>query len=165
MRLIGTSSNAERRFGASRQLLGMSLFECCGAENRIAGLSFQTMNRPEEVPAQSPLGSQPLGRAALFEEYLRLRDFEHFTITGAAKAVGLHASAVSGQHSILSRYLRGGLAELARHGAGTARKGSIRQHSIELPIEEMPRIPFAAIIKRMGLFEPGASCRVTLELL
>ena len=165
MRLVGTSSNAERRFGASRQLLDVSLLESCGAENRTAGLSFQTMNPPEAVPDQSPLGNQPLWRAAIFEEYLRLRDREHFSVTGAAKAVGLHPSAVCGQHSILSQYLRGGLAELARPGSGTEKKCRIRQHSIELPIEEMARIPFAAIMGRMALFEPGANCRVIVKLL
>jgi hypothetical protein len=147
MRLIGTSSNAERRFGASRRLLDMSLFDYCGADNQIAGLSCDTMHRPEVVPAQTPLGSQPIWRAALFEEFLRLRDCEHFTVTGAAKAVGLHPSAVSGENSLLSRYLRRGLAELERHGSGAASKCVIRQHSIELPIEEIARIPWAAIVE------------------
>ena len=63
---------------------------------------------------------QPVFKAALFEEFLRLRDQEHFTATGAARAIGLAASAVSGKDSMLSRYLREGLAGLERDRSGAA---------------------------------------------
>jgi hypothetical protein len=87
----------------------------------IAVPDFQTtMKHPEAIPAQSPPRSQPIFRAALYEEFLRLRDREHFTVTGAAGAIGVPASTVSGEHSMLGRYLRGGLAGLERPGGSGA---------------------------------------------
>ena len=60
----------------------------------------------------------PFFTAAIFEEYIELRDRCHHTVTGAARALGLSASTVSGQGSMLSRYLRGGIAGLTRRGRG-----------------------------------------------
>jgi hypothetical protein len=59
-------------------------------------------------------------KAALFEEYLRLKNCEDLTGNGAARAVGLPVSAVSGQGSQLYRYLSRGLVGLERHGGGDA---------------------------------------------
>lgn len=82
---------------------------------------FQTtMKRPEKIHRQSPPRCQPLWRAALCEEFLRLRNHEHFTVTGAARAIGLSASSFSGEGSMLCRYLRGGLAGLERPGGSGA---------------------------------------------
>jgi hypothetical protein len=86
----------------------------------IAVPGFQTMNRPEIINVKSPRGSQPLFRAAQFEEFLRLQEHEHFTLTAAARAIGLSASTVSGPGSMLVRYLRGGLAGLERQGGSGA---------------------------------------------
>ena len=221
------------------------------------------MNRLAAMAAQSPVGSQLVFRAARFEDFLRLRDSEHFSVTGAARAVGLHVSAVSGEGAMLGRYLRGGIAGLTRCGRGArasdlaqqieslgwfvpaaqffylsahrrqgalvgairsaaalpsfplgwrrdtrvrflarlsleaapecpaflrealatrAREGkpivpprierlikvspsSIRRHCVEGSLEELARIPFAAITKRLAELEPGGNCRLTIELL
>ena len=87
-----------------------------------AALNFpsNSMNRPTIIPAQYPARNQPVFRAALCEEYLRLRDEGHFTVTGAARAIGLAASFFSGEGSMLQRYLRGGIAGLTRRGRGAA---------------------------------------------
>lgn len=53
-----------------------------------------------------------------------MRDQEHFTVTGAARTLGIPASSVSGEGAMLSRYIRGGLAGLERHG-GAAGAGSL----------------------------------------
>jgi hypothetical protein len=82
------------------------------------------MNRPITSPTQSFPRSQHIYRAALYEEFLRMRDQEHFTVTGAARTLGIPASSVSGEGSMLSRYIRGGLAGLERHG-GVAGAGSL----------------------------------------
>ena len=221
------------------------------------------MNRPSIIPAQYPARNQVFFRAALCEEYLRLRDEGHFTVTGAARALGRSASSFSGEGSMLQRYLRGGIAGLTRRGRGVAasdlsqqieglgwfipaarffflsahrRQGAlvgavrraaalprlplgwrndtrarflarlnleaspecpaslrealarregegkpivppridrliktspvrIRRHCVEAPVEELARIYWAAITKRLAELEPGGKCRLTLELL
>ena len=221
------------------------------------------MHRLAAMAAQSPVGSQPVFRAALFEDFLRLRDREHFTTTGAARAVGLHVSAVSGKGAMLGRYLRGGIGGLTRRGRGAAasdlsqqiealgwfvpaaqffyltahrRQGAlvgafrsaaalpslpigwrratrarflarlnleappacpanlreamaireregkplaparierlvkstpadIRRHCVEAPVEDLARVPFAAITNRLAELQPGGNCRLTIELL
>jgi hypothetical protein len=237
------------------------------ALRRHAGIAVpglqNTMKRPESIHLQSPQRSQPLWRAAVCEEFLRLRDREHFTVTGAARAIGLSASSFSGKGSMLCRYLRGGLAGLERPGGSGAgachlsrrieelgwfipaaqfcylaayrRRGSlvaaihhaaalpnlprgwrqetharflsrlnleaapecpeelraelltrerqnrqivperimrqikaspssIRQYSIEMPVGELSQIPFTAMARRMAELEPGATCRLSMDL-
>lgn len=79
---------------------------------------FSSMNRPPTTPAQNPARNQAFFRAALCEQFVRLRDEGHFTVTGAARALGRSASSFSGEGSMFQRYLRGGLAGLARRGRG-----------------------------------------------
>jgi hypothetical protein len=76
--------------------------------------------RPDLRNAGTNSARLPVFKAALFEEYLRLKNCEDLTGNGAARAVGLSVSAVSGQGSQLSRYLRLGLVGLERHGGGDA---------------------------------------------
>src|ERR1035437_5208240 len=85
-----------------------------------AALNFpsNSMNRPPVIPAQHPARNLPVFRAALCEEYIRLRDEGRFTVTGAARALGRSASSFSGKGSMLHRYLRGGIAGLTRRGRG-----------------------------------------------
>jgi hypothetical protein len=94
----------------------------------------QGVSRASNLLARSiPRGAHQTGpffNAALFEEYLDLRDRKHFTVTGAARAIGLSASTVSGQGSMLSRYLHGGIAGLTRRGRGAV--ASDLTHQIEL---------------------------------
>lgn len=45
-------------------------------------------------------------------EFIRLTEVEHYTLTGAARALGISAARFCGEDSMLSRWLRGGLAAL-----------------------------------------------------
>ena len=56
----------------------------------------------------------PWFRAALYQDYIRLREQDHFTVVVAARAVGLPASLVSGKDSMLRRYLGQGIVGLVR---------------------------------------------------
>lgn len=53
-------------------------------------------------------------RAAACREFLRLTQQEHFSLVGAAKALGRSPSQFSGRDSMLARYLRGGVAALVK---------------------------------------------------
>ena len=83
------------------------------SRSHCTALPFSGMNF-----APIPACNQPFFRAALCEQFLRLRDERHFTVTGAARALGRSASSFSGEGSMLQRYLRGGLAGLTRRGRG-----------------------------------------------
>lgn len=85
------------------------------------------MNRPASMTSDSPLRNDPAARlgdlrkAATFEEFLRLTEAEHYTLTGAAAAIGRSPSVFCGSTSLLPRYLRDGIAGLRRKaGAGAA---------------------------------------------
>ena len=228
-----------------------------------AAFTPSSMNRPPTIPAQHPARNRAVFRAALCEEYLRLRDEGRFTVTGAARALGRSASSFSGKGSMLHRYLRGGIAGLTRRGRGAAasdlseqiealgwfvpaaqffylsahrRQGAlvgafrsaaalpslpigwrratrarflarlnleappacpanlreamaireregkplaparierlvkstpadIRRHCVEAPVEDLARVPFAAITNRLAELQPGGNCRLTIELL
>jgi hypothetical protein len=87
-----------------------------GSPEKLSGGSVSRRNRQTGSGA-SPSAERSIFRAALCEEFLRLRNQGH-TLTGAAAAVGLPASCMCGGKSMLARYLRGGVAGLERHGRG-----------------------------------------------
>ena len=59
-------------------------------------------------------------RAAVCEEFMRLTREGHYTVTGAARALGRSPSTFSGSNSLVARYQRGGLAALERQYDGQA---------------------------------------------
>jgi hypothetical protein len=77
------------------------------------------------------LSDAPLRRAAYMEEFLRLRQVDHMTVTGAARALQKSPSLFSGQNSLLKRYQRGGLTELTQPRHDGAANGSDLSHRIE----------------------------------
>jgi hypothetical protein len=86
--------------------------------SHCAASPFSSMSRPPVIPAQYPTRNPPFFKAAVFEEFLRLTNEEHLPLVAAARALGRSASSFSGENSMLQRYLRGGLAGLARRGRG-----------------------------------------------
>ena len=66
----------------------------------------------------------PLLNAACFEEFMRLRQVEHMTLVGAARALGKSPSLFSGRDCLFKRYHRGGLAELAQSRRDGTANGS-----------------------------------------
>lgn len=83
---------------------------------------------------------QPVYKAAICEEFLRLTTKEGFPVTAAAKAVGLSPSFFSGKDAMLRRYERDGLAGLERRpGSGS------------------PAIDLSQRLEALGWFVPAAS--------
>ena len=99
------------QFGAA-QLFGAAI-----ARTGARGVMFYL---PRVLCISRNQARQPLFKSMLLDEFLRLRDQENFTVTGAARAIGVPASMISGKASLLSRYLREGLAGLERDRSGGA---------------------------------------------
>jgi hypothetical protein len=87
---------------------------------RRAGRAIRTdSSRAVSSPWRVLCNARPdqwLFKAAQLEEFLRLRNDLHLTLTGAARAVGLPAGSCCGENSTLTRYLRAGIAGLQRRG-------------------------------------------------
>jgi len=90
------------------------VFACSAASVPVAGRS-----------------DRPLLNAALFEEFMRLRQVEHMPLVGAARALGKSPSLFSGRDCLFKRYQRGGLAELAQ----SRRDGTANGSDLTLRIE------------------------------
>jgi len=115
-------------------LSGPPVADCAAAQGLRTGpekpvRGFRSAEQKEPYTATTLL--RAARQAAVCEDFIRLSRDGHYTLTGAAKALGVSPSLFSGAGSLLQRYMSGGTAALAPQSRGEAAESELSRR-IEL---------------------------------